>query len=297
MFNSLTREVYSIGFIKPANDADFVFNHTDSQQIEWVDLNGYKGGWFADPFILSANQDVIDVLVEEWVNKQGKGRISKLTIDAKSYKLLEVKPILENETHFSFPNIIKDNGKLYVYPENCEGGKLNIYEYDTNRDKLTNPCCLVNEPLLDSQLMVYDGKYYIFAINQNDGDMRHNILYIYESGSLMGNYKLIQVYKNERKEERGAGSIFLCDGQIVRPVQCCEGDYGVALIFNEIVYENGQFKEIELGRMFPNKQLRFNRKIHTYNRLGNIVVVDGNEFVHRHIASIYQNTLKNLIRR
>lgn len=295
MLKSLTKEIYSIGFIETTSDADFVFKETQGQNIKWVDWNGYKGGWFADPFILSADTEKIEVLVEEWVDKQGKGRISKLTIEANTYKLLNVKPILENETHFSFPNILRENNVVYVYPENCQSGGLNIYEYDEDQERLINPHCIVNEPLLDSQLLKFDGKYYLFAVNQKDGDLRHNILCVYEADSLLGEYKLLQTYKNERKEERGAGAIFTCQGRLIRPVQCCEGDYGVALIFKELVLENGVFKEIERGRMFPNRHLRYNRKIHTYNRMGELVVVDGNEFKHRHIAAIYRRFIKQLL--
>ena len=295
MIEALTKEIYSIGFIESVNDSDFIFQETHNPQVRWIDRNGYNDGWFADPFILSADDSRIDVLVEEWVNKQEKGRISKLTIEVNTYKLLSVKPILENDTHFSFPNIVKENGVIYVYPENCQGGGLDIYEYDEDQERLINPHRLVNEPLLDSQLLKYDGKYYLFAVNQKDGDMRHNILYVYRADSLFGDYKILQTYKNERKEERGAGAIFTYNEKIIRPVQCCEGDYGVALIFNELVSEDGRFREIELGRMYPNMQLRFNRKIHTYNRLGNLVVVDGNEFVHRHIAAIYRRFIKQLL--
>lgn len=295
MLKSITKEIYSIGFIETNSDSDFIFKETHDQEVKWVDWNGYNGGWFADPFILTVDSDKIEVLVEEWVNELGKGRISKLTIDANTYKLLNVKPMLENDTHFSFPNIVKENGTVYVYPENSQGGGLNIYEYNEDQEKLIKPHRLINEPLLDSQLLKFDGKYYLFAVDQKDGDFRHNILYVYEADSLFGNYKLLQRYRNERKEERGAGAIFTFEGRKIRPVQCCEGDYGVALIFNELVFEEGKFKEKELGRMFPNKQLRFNRKIHTYNRKGNLVVVDGNEFVHRHIAAIYGRLIKHLL--
>ena len=297
MVSFLTKEKYSIGFIESTSDADYVFKRTDNQLVKWIDWNGYKEGWFADPFILSANHDYIEVLVEEWLNKQRRGRISKLTIDANTYKVLCVKPVLEDGTHFSFPNIWRENGKVYVFPENCQNGSLNIYEYDDASEELHSPRCLVDEPLLDAQLLKYEDKYYIFAINQNDGNLRHNILYVYQANSLFGEYELIQTYKNEKKEERGAGAIFSLEERLIRPVQCCEGDYGLALIFNELVYRDGQFTEVELGRMFPNKQLRYNRKIHTYNRVGNLVVVDGNEFVHRHLAAIYQKTIKRLLHR
>ena len=143
MIKSLTKEIYSIGFIESANDSDYIFKETCDQKVIWIDWNGYKDGWFADPFILSADTSRIEVLVEEWVNKLGKGRISKLTIEANTYKLQCVKPILESDTHFSFPNIWKENGVIYVYPEkpmevsisiNITEGKFSVVYPKFNED-------------------------------------------------------------------------------------------------------------------------------------------------------------------
>jgi hypothetical protein len=131
-------------------------------KVKWIKTNGFeKDGWFADPFILEVTDDKIILLAEQFYYPINRGRIVQLTLD-KSYKLLNVKPILTLSTHLSFPNIWRENGKTYVYPENYQGGALRIYEY--KEQGLVNPRTIINEPLLDSQMIKINDKYFVFAV-------------------------------------------------------------------------------------------------------------------------------------
>lgn len=292
----ITKARYNIGFIDSSSDSELVYQVTNNNHVRWLDWNGYKGGWFADPFILSVNDSSIEVLVEEWNNKQEKGRISKLVIDKASNKLQKVIPLLENNTHFSFPYIWRDNGKVFVCPENYQSGGLFIYEYDNEKEQLINPYCLIDEPLLDAQLVKYKGEYNVFAVRQDNGSKQCKLLYVYKSSDLMGDYKLIQTIENALKEERGAGTIINYNNHLIRPVQSCEVDYGYSMVFYELVEENGLFSEKEIGRMFPNTKERWNRKIHTYNEYNNLIVVDGYEYVHRFLSNLYRKSLRKLVK-
>lgn len=287
-YKELTRFRYNIGFISSESDTNLISRETNDAHVDWLDWNGYKGGWFADPFILFANDKIIEVLVEEWIDKKEKGHISKLIVDRATKKLLNVVPLLDNTTHFSFPNIWREDGKIFVYPENYQSGGLYIYEYDEENERLLNSCCLINEPLLDAQLLNYNGQYYIFAVRQDNGPKQSNILYVYNSLTLKGKYTLIQTIENPLKEERGAGAIIVRDNQIIRPAQSCEVDYGYSMVFYELSCKDDRFVEREIGRIYPNPKQRWNRKIHTYNRFGNIVAVDGFEYKHRYISNMYR---------
>jgi len=295
LLKEITRFRYNIGFIDSDSDGDFLYRETNNAHVRWLDWNGYKGGWFADPFILSFDDSVIEVLVEEWEDRLGKGRISKLVIDRKTNKLQRVVPLLEDDTHFSFPNIWREDGKEYVYPENYQSGGLYIYEYNEKDEKLINPHCIVNEPLLDAQIVKYNDFYYLFGVRQDNGAKQCKILYIYKSPSLFGDYTHIQTIENQFKEERGAGEIFVYNNQLIRPAQSCEVDYGYSMVFYVLDYDDGKFEEKEVGRMYPNPKGRWKRKIHTYNRKENLVAVDGYEFVHRFLSDIYRSTLKKLL--
>lgn len=295
ILKELTRARYNIGFIHSESDKDILFRESNDNHVNWLDWNGYKGGWFADPFILSADDKTVNVLVEEWNDKLEKGRISKLVIDRTTNKLIKVIPLLENATHFSFPNIWREDNTVFVYPENYQSGGLYIYEYDEDNEKLVNAHCLINEPLLDAQLLKYNGEYYIFAIRQDNASRQSKVLYVYKSQSLKGDYSHIQTIENPLKEERGAGAVFSYNNHMIRPAQSCEVDYGHSIVFYELTKKDGEFEESVLGRIFPNTKERWNRKIHTYNRFDNLIVVDGYEYVHRSLSIIYRNTVRRFI--
>lgn len=279
IYKRLEDAAYNIGFLFDIKDEDLIYKSGTASVVKWVDLNGYKDGWFADPFILHADENVIEVLVEEWNYEKSIGRISKLIIDKNSLKLTNIIPLLENGSHFSFPNIWREDEKIFVYPENFQGGGLYLYEYDKQNEKLINPFCLVNEPLLDSQILKHEDSYYIFAIKESNGNKQCNIQYVYKADFLKGPYSLVQTIENKRREERGAGAIFINNGKIIRPAQSCEIDYGESVVFYELKCNDKVWIENVIGRLNPNKKdNNYNLRLHTYNRYENIIVVDGYDY-------------------
>ena len=108
------------------------------------------------------------------------------------------------------------------------------------KKKLINPRPLIQEPLLDTQILCYNGTYYAFGVKFQKGvSTDTKVLYIYESkGGLLDEYCFVQTIKNIKCEERGGGLIFVDDSnRIIRPVQSCEGGYGKHIIFKELSYK------------------------------------------------------------
>ncbi len=287
---------YNIGFIQTDSIENLIKGEKNDLYITWVNRGAYNKGWIADPFILSVDEDDIIVLVEEWVDELSRGRLSKLTIDKSDYRVKSVKPILESQTHLSFPNIWRENDKVYVYPENYQSGGLYIYEYDYMNDSLIDKRLLVAEPLLDAQLVKINNVYYLFGIKESNGKLQNNYLYIYKSNSLFGPYTLHQEIYNSERKERGAGAIIECNGHLYRPAQCCENGYGKSLIFYQLEFDSiERFSEIEVGHILPNPKGRYNEKLHTFNIKDNYVVFDGNEYNYRKLVNFYRRFIKPII--
>ena len=277
------KQYYVIGFVSneivKTGKSSEVFKH-----IKWVDTCGYSQGWFADPFILSIDDDWIVLLAEEKVFKTNRGRLVKLTISARTYKLLNVKPILELDTHLSFPLIYVDNGKIYVCPENRRSGELPIYEYDSEKDLLINRKVLIPQPLVDSQIFKINNQYFIFSVCQNGDKNFDSTLIIYESDSLLGPYRKKQVVVSDNKNKRGAGSIFEMDGRIIRPSQDCSVSYGGSVLLNSLTYDGNQFYESIIGKLEPVRCMKYGLGLHTFNIYCGICVVDGKEYKYRFLA-------------
>lgn len=282
------KNAYYIGFLK---EIDMALPISERYaKVKWLDVRRYGNeGWFADPFILSVNGNIIELFAEEMVYKTGRGIIVYLKVDINSFEILEKHTMQQLDTHLSFPIYIRDNGKLYVYPENYQSGSLKIYEYDEQTKSLVSPRTIIEAPLLDTQIVKIEGSYYAFGVQFQTGLQKDTQkLYIYQADTLLGDYKLIQVVENPRCEERGAGLIYMEDDQLIRPAQCCEGGYGKEVILYDLKKNRTGFEEKEIGRVIPDREASNGKILHTYNKMDGWVVVDGWRYKHPRMASWYK---------
>lgn len=282
----LTRRFYIIGYLPYRDNFQSAVDFT---KVQWIKFPNYKKNWVADPFLFSISDNTIEILVEEMREDEGKGRLAKLCINKKTGKLQDKKVILDLPSHLSFPIFFKENGKTYVYPENCGGGALRIYEYDYSTDKLVNPQVIIDEPLVDTIIQKIDGTYYAFGVV--DDGISHaptKILKIYSSKTLTGKYTQIQTIQNDKKWERGAGHIIERNGHIYRPAQSCEERYGHHIVFFEMVFDGKEFKEKYVGDIMPGKE--YPLSIHTYNELDGYVVIDSLGYFYGRFSQILVNT-------
>lgn len=88
----------------------------DYSRVKWMHYAD-KSRWYADPFILRVTENEIVLLVEELSYEINKGRIAKLIVDRKTFKLLSMKIILDLPTHLSFPMIFRNEDSIIVIPE------------------------------------------------------------------------------------------------------------------------------------------------------------------------------------
>ncbi len=122
--NYLRRYKWDIGIASKEEGHSY-----DNEKWDFHIVKAPKDRWFADPFLLDVTDEEIIILAEEYEHKLAKGRLAKLIIDKKSYKLKSYKIILELPTHLSFPIYYRKDDKIYIYPENSESGKCTLYLY------------------------------------------------------------------------------------------------------------------------------------------------------------------------
>lgn len=323
------REVYrkkpwNIGFMdydETALDKPF--------EISWLDACGYDVNWFADPFILSAAGNKIEVLVEEMMLDRPKkafsvrgtttvrnwARISKLEIERKGgkYLLRKVVPLIEDETHYSFPAIYHHDGKIFIHPENHESNTSPLFEYNPATRTTTRAGTLCDAPLTDAVLFDGFGEWLLFATREGDdpvgvpvkgmGAANGNKLGVYRSttGKWNGPYEPRPFEEIEFPDAsaRGAGHFLkLKDGRIVRVAQACNRRYGEAVVFYEMKRENGKFSFKEIARHYPKSPI-WHASLHTFNTLGNLAVTDGCGYTHPLKRALYRakEKLRGIFRR
>lgn len=295
------RSVWNIGFIK-CEPGELLEGKKKIDRVRWL-KHSYKDRFFADPFILSARKNRIEVLVEEYLYKASKGRIVLLTVDAEEMKIIEHKVVLESDTHLSYPVLLQWQEKLFIYPENGAGQRLSLYEYHLKNNQATyygdilspeevRDVYHINWPA-DATITEYEGKYWLFLTP----DVTNDKLMIFQSVCPDQGYCFLKNLRSSTtiEDSRPAGSFIHYNGQLYRPVQNCKNGYGSSIKIQLIdVLSEKELKEHTVLELFPCSS-KYCRGIHTINFCHDLCVVDGRGYRYRiakYIMPIFRFLLK-----
>ena len=264
---------WGIGFMK-GSIADIIRNKKTELSFEWMSLED-KTISHADPFIFKTDDGRINILFESVSSYNLNGKISLMVCNDLLDPVLE-KVVLDTNAHLSYPYVYNENGKIYVFPESAFSGTLCCYEFDQVKRTFTNKKEIIKLPLLDSTILKYENRYWLFATML--GETFNSDLHIFYSDSLLGPYKAHEgnPVKKQLNGARPAGNFIEVDGNIYRPAQNCSNYYGESITINKIKSLTiTQFEEEEYMIIEPNKTDEFNYGIHTINAVDDIIIVDG----------------------
>lgn len=258
---------YNIGFVDGSLESII---EGEPIKVNWM-KHSYKDRWFADPFILDVTDNEIIVLVEEWYDPIQRGRISKLIVDKSSLCLLELKIMIDEGSHLSFPSIEHIGNEVYIYPERA-GSFLERYRYDHEKDSFEKDCRVSDLPLTDSVITDLFGQRLLFSTKMPDANGKE--LGIYSWDDKRKELVRLQYYHFDENISRMAGSFFVYGGNVYRPAQVCIKSYGDAVSIQEVSNENGKWNFKEVRRIYsPTKD--FDLGFHTFNEYKGVIVVDG----------------------
>ena len=254
----------------------------------------YKDRWFADPFILDYDDEYIHVLVEEYLDSTKLGRISKLRIDRNTYQLLAITPILELDTHLSFPAIVRRDGKIYIYPENAAGKGLAMYEYDAETDRCLLVDIVTKEPLADAIITDLFGEKLMFSTHIPTHNGSVLTVHRFEDNKPIFDQE-INFLSNIA---RNAGDWFKYEDIIYRPAQDCNGGvYGGAVILQEVEKRSEGFVIKDVRRIESNHN-DYKTGCHTFNHYKGLSVLDVHGYRHIFAARLFETIyrLKNKLK-
>ena len=270
----LTEFKWTIGLMD--YDENFVLRPSIKPKVRWIKYN-YKEGWFADPFILSISRDRVELLAEHYVYANHRAHISKLIVEKDSNTLVEISPVLDEQSHMSFPAYFRENGKVYIYPENVHSGELSLYEYDEKTDSCSFVKTISNYPLADA-VVVTLGKNKLILGTRFPHD-NGKVLEIHPYVSKEDSGKEIVFVEFNNKIARNAGLPFRIGDKLIRPAQCSDSFYGECLVFQEMKQsDSGDLSFDEIKRVYsPNR--KYPLSFHTFNVFNNrLVSVDAQGF-------------------
>lgn len=246
--------------------------------------HSFRESWFADPFVVEETEEAYIILAEEMLVAKSRGRIVRLSVQKSDMKLVNFEVLLDLDTHLSFPNFIKTEDGIFLYPENGASGRLTFYKYGKTLEK----CGVVlEEPVYDSTICRLGDLYFLLATGE--ANPNGDTLSVYWSGEPLSGYKKIQEIKFSDNIARRAGNVFEHNGKLVSPAQVCNKYYGEGLSFQQIEMKEGKISLKEIKRMYPKGKM-LSPGFHTWNLLPVSpakVVVDGYRFGNRHFHDFY----------
>ena len=242
----------------------------------WIDLPDDGHRFYADPFAIARGGDVT-LFVEEFDYRRGKGVISAVGFDAAGPRG-RPEPVLELETHLSYPFVFEADGQVWMIPESHASGTIDLYRATAFPRGWVHEAVLVDGVVAgDATLLHHGGCWWLFATVRAGGGSYSDTLHLWHAPHFRGpwtphrlNPVLIDV-----GSARAAGPIVARDGALIRPVQDCRQGYGAALGLARILRldADGYAQRVETrlgpGAAWPGSRL------HMLSAAGGLEFIDG----------------------
>lgn len=242
----------------------------------WTDLPDDGRRFYADPFAI-AHGGSVTLFVEEFDYRRGKGVISALSFDASGPRG-RPEPVLELDTHLSYPFVFEADGAVWMIPESHASGTIDLYRATAFPGGWVHEAVLVDHVVAgDATLLRHEGRWWMFATVRAGGGSYSDTLHLWHAPHFRGpwtphprNPVLIDV-----GSARAAGPIVARDGALIRPVQDCRQGYGAALGLARILrldvdgYEQRVETRLGPGAAWPGSRL------HMLSAAGGFEFIDG----------------------
>jgi len=264
------QEHWDIGIVKKTES--ILPQSFDFGNISWLNLR--KGSKYAaDSFCFESNNSNY-IVFEDYDYISKKGIISLTKLDGNNNPI-SIKPVLKKPFHLAYPFIFKHNQSTYLIPETAENGTIELYKWDEEDEKFDFQQVLVNIPGVDTSIVNYKGRWWIFCGLKND--LPNEKLHIYHSDTLTGNYKshLLNPVKVDPAGSRPAGQFIVKNDVLYRPAQHSINWYGEKVDWfriNEL--SPTTFSEEYVDDIKPHKPWEHNKGVHTFSQTSKLVVID-----------------------
>lgn len=237
--------------------------------------------FYADPFLATHNEKHY-VFFEELIYKNVNAHIS--VGELVNGELLNIKPIIEETFHLSYPFIFKDNETWFLIPEGRQDKSVRLYECtDFPYQWKLKKKILNNVELLDPTIHKKDDTYFLFA-NQYDPkrNTSNELLVVYFSKSLEGDWQAhpLNPLVINICNSRPAGKFFTQGKKLIMPTQNCALRYGSSTNFNEIDITESHFSMKKIATLSPSWKQQ-NLGSHTWNEDSGTVITDGHHYIDR----------------
>ena len=236
----------------------------------WRWLPDDRRRFFADPFLIEQNGTTY-VFCEEYPYATRKGVISMFALDAEGHAS-EPRIVLERPWHLSYPNVFRYDGQIWMMPESCGAGTLEVYRADPFPDRwIPDRLVLNGVEISDPTSFEWKGEWFLTGATNEPGTSTWDCLSLYRGPGPLGPWSALDDGPAliDASTARPAGNLFHVGDELVRPAQDCSGFYGSGLNFCRV-------DEIAPGsfRQTPLRRFGSPTGVHTFNFTDRYMAID-----------------------
>jgi hypothetical protein len=247
-------------------------SRTELRTFRWIESP--PGRQWADPVICQRNGEIW-LFFEELVDPSRVGHIccGRLSPDG---ELTDVRSVLQQPHHLSFPQIIVADGEVFMLPESARGGGVDLYRAIRFPDTWALEKRLLDFGCVDSSIFRAAGLWWMTTSPQVVPG-HAPITWLLCADRITGPWRFQPggIVASDVRVARGAGSVFEAAGRLIRPSQDCSVSYGYALILNEVLsLVEAPYRERTVRRVDPGWMPQL-KGVHSYSRVGEWEAIDG----------------------
>lgn len=195
--------------------------------------------FWADPFLWQRDGRYY-IFFEDFPYATWRGRISVLEIDAAGKQIGEPMPVLEEPYHLSYPFLFEYEGELYMMPEKCLQGRVDVYRCTRFPDQWVCQRTLISGlKIVDSTLIEHDGRWWLLAAAKQGRVRINESLFAFYADSPLSEHwtahPLNPLVRNLTCGRPGGRIMQDSAGRLLRPAQDCLRRYGYGLHLQQIL--------------------------------------------------------------
>jgi len=222
----LTRVDWRVAYGTAPSDQPFAIPH-DLRRVP-----APPGRFYADPF-LARTTDGDFLFVEDFDLALGRAAISVVDLSTG-----EARRALTAEHHLSYPIVFEVDGAWYMLPEQAESGRVVLLRCERFPDRWVTDTVLLDGVRAYDPTLFWDGElWWLFCAMGTGSACIDDELHVWYADTLRGPFTphpANPVVSNV-VGARPAGRIVRDDGRLIRPAQDGSGEYGRAIVVNEIL--------------------------------------------------------------
>jgi hypothetical protein len=244
----------------------------DVAGFRWIESP--PGHFYADPFIVERDERRW-LFFEDFRYEHGKAVIACAEVGPDG-ALGDPHEIVAGPGHLSYPMVVLDGSEALLVPESSEAGVVRLYRATAFPESWSAVADLLPEPAVDSTLWRDGGRWWLFTtLAESRGGAGMLMLFHADRATGPWTPHPLNPISQDVRTSRGAGSLFRDGDRLIRPSQDGSRGYGYRLTFNEVTLLSETEYAERPGPSVTPERIPGLLGIHTYNRAGDVEVIDG----------------------